>query len=175
MFHTNSSCRSFRHYSCSPRCQFLSHIECPQRLKETTPPYTINKDLRILFARARDPRRASTLVSRARPSGERRSGDYCQHSVDSAGMLALPIRLQHLPIIALMKYLTPCVLNIEPSLTKPRLRGLTGAAPQEARANGIIQHRSPDTYLASTPNRSPSSPLRGGWTRGKSHMTKACN
>ena len=75
-------------------------------------------------------------------------------------MLALPIRLQHLPIIALMKCLTPCVLNIEPSLTKPRLRGLTGAAPREARANGIIQHRSPDTYLASTPNRSPSS--RGG-------------
>ena len=112
------------------------------------------------------------LVSRARPSGERRSGDYCQHSVDSAGMLALPIRLQHLPIIALMKYLTPCVLNIEPSLTKPRLRGLTGAAPREARANGIIQHRSPDTYLASTPNRSPSSPLWTAGTRARTQRVK---
>ena len=112
------------------------------------------------------------IVSRARPSGERRSGDYCQHSVDSAGMLALPIRLQHLPIIALMKYLTPCVLNIEPSLTKPRLRGLTGAAPQEARANGIIQHRSPDTYLASTPNRSPSSPLWTAGTRARTQRVK---
>ena len=109
------------------------------------------------------------VVSRARPSGERWSGDYCQHSVDSAGMLALPIRLQHLPIIALMEYLTPCVLNIEPSLTKPRLRGLTGAAPREARANGIIQHRSPDTYLASTPSRSPSSPL---WTAGTHARTQ---
>ena len=115
------------------------------------------------------PATGNKLVSRARPSGERRSGDYCQHSVDSAGMLALPIRLQHLPIIALMKYLTPCVLNIELSLTKPRLRGLTGAAPREARANGIIQHRSTDTYLASTPNRSPSSPL---WTAGTRALTQ---
>ena len=39
------------------------------------------------------------------------SGDYCQHSVDSAGMLALPIRLQHLPIIALMKNIIPGALR----------------------------------------------------------------
>ena len=44
------------------------------------------------------------VVSRARPSGERRSDDYCQHSVDNAGMLARPIRLQYLPIIALMRF-----------------------------------------------------------------------
>ena len=112
------------------------------------------------------------VVWRARPSGERRSGDYCKHSVDSARMLALPIRLQHLLIVALMKYLTPCALNIEPSLTKPRLRGLTGAAPREARANGIIQHQSPDTYLACTPSRSPSSPLWVDGTRAHTQRVK---
>ena len=41
----------------------------------------------------------------------KRSGDYCQHSVDSAGMLARPIRLQHLSIIALMRNLTPRALR----------------------------------------------------------------
>ena len=56
-------------------------------------------------------RRPGTHSLASQTDRGRWSGDYCQHSVDSAGMLVQPIRLQHFPIIALMRNLTPGALR----------------------------------------------------------------